>query len=93
MYGELAWKPSDSVIYFIHGTPHEKVFDAHQYLKKLNHTPIVFLNATNDKNAPFHEVQSLYEATSAAKRLFAVKASGHHFEGSEKEFYQDLDQA
>jgi dienelactone hydrolase len=92
IYGELAWKPADSVIYFTHGTPHEKVFDAHQYLKKLKQTPIVFLNATNDKNAPFHEAQSLYEATPATKRLFAVKASGHHFEGGEKEFYQDLDQ-
>ena len=92
IYGELAWKPADSVIYFTHGTPHEKVFDAHQYLKKLKQTPIVFLNATNDKNAPLHEAQSLYEATPATKRLFAVKASGHHFEGGEKEFYQDLDQ-
>jgi predicted alpha/beta hydrolase len=92
MYGELAWKPSDSVIYFTHGTPHEKVFDAHFFLNKLKQTPIVFLNAINDKNAPFREAQSLYEATPAAKRLFAVKASGHHFEGGEKEFYQDLDQ-
>lgn len=92
MYGELAWKPADSFIYFTHGTPHEKVFDAHQYLKKLKQTPIVFLNAINDKNAPFREAQSLYEATPAAKRIFAVKATGHHFEGGEKEFYQDLDQ-
>jgi len=92
MYGELAWKPSDSIIYFTHGTPNEKVFDAHQYLKKLKQTPIVFLNATNDSNAPFREAQSLYAATPGAKRLYAVKASGHHFEGGEKEFYQDLDQ-
>jgi len=92
MYGELAWKPSDSIIYFTHGTPNEKVFDAHQYLKKLKQTPIVFLNATNDSNAPFREAQSLYATTPGAKRLYAVKASGHHFEGGEKEFYQDLDQ-
>jgi dienelactone hydrolase len=91
MYGELAWRPSDAIIYITHGTPHEKVFDARQYLKKLNQTPIVFLNATNDDNAPFREAQSLYEATPGAKRLYAVKASGHHFEGGEKEFYQDLD--
>lgn len=92
MYGELAWKPTDAVIYFTHGTPREKVFDAHQYLKKLNQTPIVFLNATNDDNAPFREAQTLYEATPGAKRLYAVKASGHHFEGGEKDFYQALDQ-
>lgn len=92
MYGELAWKPSDAIIYVTHGTPHEKVFDAHQYLRKLKQTPIIFLNATNDKNAPFSEAQSLYEATPGAKRLYEVKASGHHFEGGEKEFYNDLDQ-
>jgi dienelactone hydrolase len=92
MYGELAWKPSDSIIYVTHGTPNEKVFDVHQYLKKLKQTPIVFLNATSDKNAPFREAQSLYEATPSAKRLYGVKASGHHFEGGEKEFFQDLDQ-
>jgi dienelactone hydrolase len=92
MYGELAWKPSDSIIYVTHGTPHEKVFDVHFFLKQLKQTPIVFLNATNDKNAPFHEAQSLYEVTPGAKRLYAVKASGHHFEGGEKEFYEDLDQ-
>jgi len=92
MYGELAWKASDAIIYVTHGTPHEKVFDAHQYLKKLKQTPIVFLNATNDGDAPFHEAQSLYDATPGTKQLYAVKARGHHFEGGEKEFYQDLDQ-
>ena len=92
MYGELAWKATDSIIYVTHGTPHEKVFDAHQYLKKLKETPIVFLNATNDDNAPFREAQSLYEAAPVTKQLYAVKARGHHFEGGEKEFYQDLDQ-
>ena len=91
MYGELAWKPTDSIIYFTHGTPREKVFESQQYLKKLTQTPIVFVNATNDDNAPFREAQSLYAATPGAKRLYAVKASGHHFEGGLKEFYQDLD--
>jgi fermentation-respiration switch protein FrsA (DUF1100 family) len=91
LYGERAWRPADSIIYFTHGTPNEKVFDARQYLKKLNETPIVFLNAINDTNAPFREAQVLFEATPGAKRLYAVKASGHHFEGGEKEFYQDLD--
>jgi dienelactone hydrolase len=90
--GELAWKSTDSVIYVTHGTPHEKLFDAHQYLRKLGQTPIVFLNATDDDNAPFSEAQSLYAATTGAKHLFAVKARGHHFEGGEKEFYRDLDQ-
>jgi len=91
MYGELAWKPSDAVIYLTHGTPHEKVFDVRQYLKKLKQTPIVFVNAISDDNAPFSEAKSLYEATPGAKRLYAVKARGHHFEGGEKEFYQYLD--
>jgi hypothetical protein len=91
MYGELAWKPSDAVIYLTHGTPREQVFDARQYLKKLNRTPIFFVNAINDDNAPFSEAKSLYELTPGAKRLYAVKARGHHFEGGEKEFYQDLD--
>ena len=91
LYGERAWRPTDSIIYFTHGTPNEKVFDARQYLKKLNETPIVFLNAINDSNAPFREAQMLYETTPGAKRFYSVKASGHHFEGGEKEFYQDLD--
>lgn len=91
LYGERAWKPTDSIIYFTHGTPSEKVFDARQYLKKLNQTPIVFLNATDDDTSPFREAQSLYDEASGAKHLYAVKASGHHFEGGEKEFYQDLD--
>lgn len=89
--GELAWRSTDAIIYLTHGTPREKVFDVHQYLKKLNHTPIVFLNATDDDTAPLREAKSMYEAASCAKRFYAVKASGHHFEGGEKEFYQDLD--
>src|ERR1041385_53688 len=92
MYGELAWRPADAVIYITHKTPHEKVFDAHEYLKQLNQTPIVFLNATDDSTAPLREAQSLYEATPGSKRLYTVKASGHHFEGGEQEFYRDLDQ-
>jgi dienelactone hydrolase len=91
LYGERAWKPTDSIIYFTHGTPSEKVFDARQYLKKLNHTPIVFLNATDDDTSPFREAQSLYAEAPGAKHFYAVKASGHHFEGGEREFYQDLD--
>ena len=91
MYGELAWRPADSIIYFTHGTPHEKVFDIHPYLKSLKQTPIVFLNATSDSFAPLREAQSLYDVIPGAKHFYAVKASGHHFEGGEKEFYQDLD--
>jgi len=91
LYGELAWRSTDAIIYITHGTPNEKVFDARQYLKKLNETPIVFLNATDDDTASFREAKSLYEATPGAKQFFAVKASGHHFEGGEKEFYEDLD--
>jgi len=91
LYGERAWKPTDSIIYFTHGTPSEKLFDAHQYLKKLKQTPIVFLNATNDDTAPLREAQSLYEVVPSMKHLYAVKATGHHFEGGEQEFYHDLD--
>ena len=90
-YAELAWRPADSIIYLTHGTPHEKNFDVHQYLKKLSHTPIVFLNATDDDMAPLRDAKLMYEAASGAKRFYAVKARGHHFEGGEKEFYQDLD--
>lgn len=91
IYDELAWKPSDAIIYVTHGRPNEKAFDVRDYLKQLNQTPIVFLNATSDSTAPFSEAKSLYEVASGAKRLYAVKARGHHFEGGEKEFYQDLD--
>ena len=91
IYGELAWKSADSIIYFTHGTPREKVFDIQPFLRSLKQTPIVFLNATSDKNAPFREAQSLYEVIPGAKRFYAVKASGHHFEGGEKEFFEDLD--
>jgi dienelactone hydrolase len=89
--GELAWRSTDAIIYITHRTPNEKVFDVHQYLKKLDHTPIVFLNATDDDTAPLREAKSLYDSISGAKRFYSVKASGHHFEGGEKEFYQDLD--
>jgi dienelactone hydrolase len=91
IYDELAWKPTDAIIYVTHGRPHEKAFDVRDYLKKLNQTSIVFLNATSDSTAPFSEAQLLYETASGAKHLYAVKARGHHFEGGEKEFYQDLD--
>jgi predicted alpha/beta hydrolase len=91
LYGERAWKPTDSIIYFTHGTPSEKLFDARQYLKKLNQIPIVFLNATDDDTSPFREAQSLYEQAPGAKHFYVVNAKGHHFEGGEKEFYQDLD--
>jgi hypothetical protein len=91
MLGELAWKSTDALIYITHKTPHEQVFDAHQYLKKLDHTPIVFLIATDDDTAPLNEAKSLFAVAPGVKRFFAVKASGHHFEGGEEEFYRDLD--
>jgi len=90
-YNELAWKPIDALIYFTHGTPREKVFDARQYLTKLELTPIVILNATDDDTSPIREARSMFDAAPGSKRLYAVKASGHHFEGGEMEFYRDLD--
>lgn len=90
-YNELAWKPTDAITYVTHWRPHEKAFDARDYLKELKQTPIVFLNATSDNTAPFSEAQSLFETAAGVKHFYAVKASGHHFEGGEKELYQDLD--
>ena len=91
LYGELAWRPADAIVYITHKTPHEKVFDATQYLKKLNHTPVVFLNATDDDTAPLGEAKALYEVAPGVKHFYAIKATGHHFEGGEQEFYRDLD--
>lgn len=91
VYGELAWRPRDAIIYLTHGRPNEKGFDVRQYLKQLTQTPVVFVNATKDDTAPFSEAQSLYATATGAKHLYAVKASGHHFEGGEKEFYEALD--
>jgi dienelactone hydrolase len=91
IYNELAWKPTDALIYITHGTPREKVFDARLYLEKPHLAPIVFLNATDDDTSPLKEAQSLYKSAAGSKQLYIVKASGHHFEGGEKEFYSDLD--
>jgi hypothetical protein len=89
---ELAWKPTDAIIYITHGTPREKVFDAHQCLKRLDKTPIVFVNATSDDTSPIGEARSLFASAQGPKHLYEVKASGHHFEGGEQEFYRDLDE-
>lgn len=92
VYNELAWKPSDALIYFTHGTPREKVFDARKFVTKLDPIPIVILNATDDDTSPAGESQSLFDLATSPKHLYMVKASGHHFEGGEAEFYRDLDQ-
>lgn len=92
IYNELAWKPTDALIYITHGTPREKVFDAHEFLRKLDSTPVVLLNATDDDTSPFKEARSLFDSATGPKRFYAVQASGHHFEGGEKEFYRDLDE-
>ena len=90
-FGELAWRSTDALIYLTHGRPNEKGFDVQPFLKQLTQTPIVFVTATNDDDAPFREAQLLFQAAPGAKHFYAVKANGHHFEGGEKEFYQDLD--
>ena len=92
IYNELAWKPTDALIYITHGTPREKVFDARQFVTKLDPVPLVILNATNDDTSPSREAQSLFDLTTGPKHFYVVKASGHHFEGGESEFYQALDQ-
>jgi dienelactone hydrolase len=90
---ELAWKPSDAVIYITHGTPHEKVFDAHDCLTKMDEIPFVLLNASDDDTAPVKDARSLFERGTGPKKLYIVKAWGHHFEGGEREFYRVLDEA
>lgn len=93
VYNELAWKPTDALIYITHGTPREKVFDARQLVTKLNPVQLVMVNATGDDTSPARESQSLFELASDPKHLYLVKANGHHFDGGETEFYRDLDQA
>jgi len=92
VYNELAWKPSDSLIYITHGTPREKVFDARKFVAKLDPIPIVMLNASDDDTSPSGESQSLFDLAPGPKHLYMIKASGHHFEGGEAEFYRDLDE-
>lgn len=92
-YNELAWKPTDAVIYITHGTPREKVFQAGDYLPKLTPLPLVMLNATDDDTSPLVEAQSLFSKAIDPRRFFTVRADGHHFEGGEKEFYHDLDES
>ena len=50
------------------------------------------LNATDDDTSPLKDAQLIFDAAPDSKRLFTVKAQGHHFEGGEAEFYSDLDQ-
>jgi dienelactone hydrolase len=92
VYNELAWKPMDALIYVTHGTPREKVFDARQFVTKLDPVPIVLFNATDDDTSPSRESQSLFDLATGPKHLYLVKAKGHHFEGGEAEFYRDLDE-
>ena len=92
-YNELAWKPTDALIYITHGTPREKVFQAQDYLPKLTPLPLVMLNATNDDTSPLVNAQTLFSKATDPRRFFTVAADGHHFEGGEKEFYHDLDES
>jgi len=93
IYNELAWKPTDALIYFTHGTPHEKVFDTRKYLPELGSTPISLINATKDDTAPYKEAQSLAALVKGPKEFYTITAEGHHFEGGESELYRSLDQA
>ena len=88
---ELAWKPSDALIYITHGVPREKVFNSGDYLGRLAPVPIIMLNATADGTAPPADAQKLFDRAVNPKQLYDVRATGHHFEGGEEEFYRDLE--
>lgn len=92
IYNELAWNATDAIIYFTHGTPREKVFDSRQFVSSLNAVPLVMLNATEDDTSPSHDARSIFNVKAGPKRLYMVKANGHHFEGGKEEFYKDLDE-
>jgi dienelactone hydrolase len=92
-YSELAWKPTDALIYITHGTPREKVFEAKEYLPKLTPLPLVMLNATDDDTSPLAEARTLFDKATEPRRMYTIKANGHHFEGGEQEFYRDLDES
>ena len=92
IYNELAWNATDAIIYFTHGTPREKVFDSRQFVSGLNSVPLVMLNATDDDTSPSHDAQSIFNVKVGPKRLYMVKANGHHFEGGTEQFYKDLEE-
>jgi dienelactone hydrolase len=90
-YNELAWKPSDALIYLTHGIPRERVFEARSYLPRLAPLSLVMLNATEDDTSPLDDARQLFSKANGPRTFYTVNAKGHHFEGGEKEFYRDLD--
>ena len=87
---QLAWKPTDAIIYVTKGVPDEKTFDAHDYVGQLAPVPFLLFNASDDDTAPLADAQSLLSRASTPKQLYVVNAHGHHFEGGESEFFQKL---
>lgn len=90
---ELAWKPTDAIIYVTHGVPREEIFEATNYMSKLGPVPFVLINATDDTMATMKDAQWLFNKVNGPKLLMPVKANDHRYKGNESEFFNTLDQS
>jgi type IV secretory pathway VirJ component len=76
---ELAWRWNDMVIYFTHGTPHERTFSVKAIVDRMAPVPLAAIHSTHDEFVPLGEVQQVIARAAQPKRLWIVNAANHRF--------------
>ena len=76
---ELAWRWSDSVIYFTKGVPNEPTFRASSFIASVAPAPIALLQSTRDEYVAPDEADRLARLAQNPKRVWTIDASDHAF--------------
>jgi alpha-beta hydrolase superfamily lysophospholipase len=76
---ELAWRWTDSLIYFTHGVPNEPTFSTSAVISRAAPVPIAAVHSQRDEFVPVAEVERVMAAAHEPKRLWIVSASDHRF--------------
>jgi alpha-beta hydrolase superfamily lysophospholipase len=83
---ELAWRWTDSIIYFTKGLPNEPTFSVKAIVDQIAPLPVAAIHATHDEFVPLSEIKAIMARAREPKRLWVVEAADHRFSNNEREF-------
>ncbi|GEM_PF-5256697 len=89
----LGWRVVDNLTWITKKAPGEPVFQVGPHLRKNSVVPLVIVQSRGDEYTTTGELEGLYAAAAAPKKLLWVESSDHKFSNARDAFYRSLEQA
>jgi len=89
----LGWRSVDNLTWITHKAPGEPVFEVKPHLGRNVVVPLAIVQSRSDEYTTVRELEGLFAAAIAPKKLLWVESSDHKFAGNRDGFFRSLEQA